>query len=203
MTTDPREGDAVDTGMSRAGARLREIRRQHGLSLVDVAKKADVTKGFLSLAERGHTNVSVPVLIRICDSLGIGIGSLFEYPDESTVRRGAGAPLEMGGFDVKEELLTPESERHLQVMRTRLGPHGGSGGAYTLDAESIFVYVLTGSLVITVNGTTTTLEAGDCLTFGATQAHDWQNPTDGDAEVIWVIVPPIPTEQLRAVRRGH
>lgn len=189
--------------MVRAGARLREIRQQRGLTLLDVAEKADVTKGFLSLAERGHTNVSVPVLIRICDALGIGIGNLFEHPVESMVRRGTGAPLEMGGFDVEETLLTPASERHMQVAHTRMRPNGGSGGVYTLDAESIFVYVLSGSFVITVDGTTTSLDAGDCLTFGATQPHDWHNPTDEDTEVIWVIAPPVATEQFRSGLRGE
>ena len=81
-------------------------------------------------------------------------------------------------------------------------PRSGSGGAYTLDAVSIFVYVLAGSFVITVDGATSALNACDCLTFGATLLHEWHNPTDDDAEVLWVIAPPIATEQLRAVLRG-
>jgi transcriptional regulator with XRE-family HTH domain len=182
--------DAADTGMGHAGARLREIRQQRGMSLLDVAEKAEVTKGFLSLAERGRSNVSVPVLMRICNALEIGIADLFEYPREPVVRSGAGAPLEMGGHDVQELLLTPENERHVQVMLTRMRPHGGSGGAYRLDAISIFVYVLKGSLAITVDGTATT------------QLHDWHNPTDGESEVLWAIVPPIPHEQFRIGFRG-
>jgi transcriptional regulator with XRE-family HTH domain len=199
----PEPADTAETGMGRAGARLREIRQQRGMSLVDVSKKADITKGFLSLAERGRTNVSVPVLMRICDALDIGIADLFEYPNEPIVRSGTGAPLEMGGHDVRELLLTPENERHLQVMLTRMRPRGGSGGAYRLDAISIFVYVLKGSLAITVDGTATTLDTGDCLTFGATQLHDWHNPTDSESEVLWAIVPPIPHEQLRSALQDH
>ena len=82
-------------------------------------------------------------------------------------------------------------------------PRSGSGGPYTLDAVSIFVYVLAGSFVITVDGATSALNACDCLTFGATLLHEWHNPTDDDAEVLWVIAPPIATEQLRAVLRGQ
>ncbi|ODR27322.1 XRE family transcriptional regulator [Mycolicibacterium porcinum] len=188
--------------MVRAGARLREFRGQRGLSLTEVAARAEVTKGFLSLAERGMTNVSVPVLIRICDALGIGVGDLFEYPSAPVVRSGAGAPLEMGGHGVREELLTPKSEHQIQVMHTVMRPGGGSGGAYRLDATTIFVYVLKGELSITVDGHTTLLNTGDSMTFGATQLHDWHNPTDGEAEVLWTIAPPVGAEDFRAAVRG-
>ncbi|QPG72562.1 helix-turn-helix transcriptional regulator [Mycolicibacterium mucogenicum DSM 44124] len=188
--------------MGRAGARLREFRTQRGLSLSEAAARAEVTKGFLSLAERGRTNVSVPVLIRICDALGIGIGDLFEYPAAPIVRSGAGAPLEMGGHDVREELLTPKAERYVQVMHTVMRPGGGSGGAYRLEARTIFVYVLKGGLSITIDGQTTVLDTGDSMTFGATQLHDWYNPTDGDAEVLWTIAPPVGAEDFSAAVRG-
>ncbi|KAB7755666.1 MULTISPECIES: helix-turn-helix domain-containing protein [Mycobacteriaceae] len=194
--------DGEETGMGRAGARLREFRTQRGLSLSEAAARAEVTKGFLSLAERGRTNVSVPVLIRICDALGIGIGDLFEYPAAPIVRSGAGAPLEMGGHDVREELLTPKAERYVQVMHTVMRPGGGSGGAYRLEARTIFVYVLKGGLSITIDGQTTVLDTGDSMTFGATQLHDWYNPTDGDAEVLWTIAPPVGAEDFSAAVRG-
>jgi quercetin dioxygenase-like cupin family protein/DNA-binding Xre family transcriptional regulator len=194
--------DGAETGMGRAGARLREFRAQRGLSLTEVAARAEVTKGFLSLAERGMTNVSVPVLMRICEALGIGIGDLFEYPPAPVVRSGTGAPLEMGGHGVREELLTPKSEHHVQVMHTVMRPGGGSGGAYRLDATTIFVYVLRGALAITVDGESTLLDTGDCLTFGANQLHDWRNPTDGEAEVLWTIAPPVGVEDFRAAVRG-
>ncbi|MFN3003051.1 helix-turn-helix domain-containing protein [Mycolicibacterium wolinskyi] len=194
--------DSAETGMGRAGARLREFRRERGLSLTEVAARAEVTKGFLSLAERGMTNVSVPVLMRICDALEIGIGDLFEYPSAPVVRSGAGAPLEMGGVDVREELLTPKAERHVQVMHTVMRPGGGSGGAYRLDAATVFVYVLRGRLSIAVDGENTVLDTGDCLTFDATRLHDWHNPTDGEAEVLWTIAPPVGAEDFRAAVRG-
>ncbi|MDH6199009.1 mannose-6-phosphate isomerase-like protein (cupin superfamily)/DNA-binding Xre family transcriptional regulator [Mycobacterium frederiksbergense] len=195
--------ESAETGMGRAGARLREIRCQRGLSLTEVAARAEVTKGFLSLAERGMTNVSVPVLMRICDALDIGVGELFEYPSAPVVRSGAGAPVEMGGHGVREVLLTPKSEGQVQVMHTVMRPGGGSGGAYRLDATTIFVYVLRGALAITVDRESTVLNTGDCLTFGATQLHDWHNPTDGEAEVLWTIAPPIPAEDFRAAVRGE
>ena len=60
--------------MEDVGPKLRQTRVAQGLSLTSVAELAGVTKGFLSLAERGKTRVSVPVLLKICDVLGVAIG---------------------------------------------------------------------------------------------------------------------------------
>ncbi|NBX24281.1 MAG: XRE family transcriptional regulator, partial [Microbacteriaceae bacterium] len=71
--------------MEDVGPQLRERRLARGLSVTAVAERAGVSKGFLSLAERGKTRVSVPVLLRICDVLGVTIGSLFTYPENPIV----------------------------------------------------------------------------------------------------------------------
>lgn len=185
-------GRDTSSRMSRVGPRLRELRLAQGLTLVQVAGAAGVTKGFLSLAERGKASVSVPTLLRICDAVGTSIAALFDYPDQDVVRSGIGAPLEMGGIGIEEFLLTPADETHVQVMRTVLSPGGGSGGAYTLEAETVFAYMVRGSLELTVDGTVRHLGAGDSTTFSARLEHGWTNPGEIEAEVLWSIAPALP-----------
>lgn len=190
---------AVDapSGMGQAGPRLREIRLEQGRSLAAVAAEAGVTKGFLSQAERGLTRISVPTLLQVCSVLGIGIGSLFDYP-ESTV---AGpVPLDMGGIGVREYLLTPASEALVQVMRTHLEPGGGSGGVFALDTETIFVTVLQGSFELVVEGERRALSAGESTTFGGRSTHEWRNPGGEPAEVLWVLAPPLAGDRARTTR---
>ena len=189
--------EGTDPQMSKMGPKLRATRKDRGLTLAEVAERAGVTKGFLSLAERGLTSVSVPTLLRICDALGVSIGALFDYPDADVVRGGRGAPLQMGGVGIQEYLLTPASEKHVQVMRTILQPGGGSGGAYTLDSETVFVVVIRGSIQLSVDGQELLLEPGDCHTFSARSPHTWRNPAPGESEVLWSIAPPIPHSGLQ------
>ncbi len=177
-------------GMRDVGPSLRRIRQSQGLLLTAVAERAGVSKGFLSLAERGQTRVSVPTLLRICGVLGVPIGSLFTYPSDRVLH--GGTPLYMGGIDLQEFLLTPADEPHVQVMRTVMQPGGGSDGAYTLDAETIFVIVLVGRLELDVDGERLTLDTGDTTTFPARSRHNWRNPLDTETEVLWVIAPPLP-----------
>jgi len=182
----------VDGAMTRLGPKLRALRKERALTLEAVASAAGLTKGFLSLLERGQTTVSVPNLLRVCEILSVSVGSLFDYPDSPVVRGGGGAPVEMGGSGIREYLLTPETERHLQVMRTVLHPGGGTGGTYSLESETVFVFVLHGCLRLTVDGQESVLNAGDCYTFSAKAAHSWDNPGPEISEVLWSITPPIP-----------
>lgn len=177
-------------GMEDVGPRLRSARQAKKLSLTGVAEEAGITKGFLSLAERGLTRVSVPTLLRICDALGITIGSLFTYPSELVLH--GGTPLYMGGVDLQEYLLTPLDAEHIDVMRTRMQPGGGSDGAYVLDADTIFVIVLQGQLALEVDGQPMLLDTGDSTTFSARKKHNWHNPLNIENEVLWVIAPPLP-----------
>jgi transcriptional regulator with XRE-family HTH domain len=176
-------------GMQDVGPALRRIREEKGLLLTAVAQEAGITKGFLSLAERGRTRVSVPTLLRICEVLDISIGSLFTYPSEQVIH--GGTPLYMGGADMDEFLLTPAGEPLVQVMRSVMRPGGGSGGAYTLDAETIFVIVQYGQLELEIDGATILLGPGDATTFSPRLPHTWRNPLPTVSEVLWVIAPPL------------
>lgn len=183
------------TGMDEVGPKLRAYRLSKNLSVTELANQAGVTKGFLSLAERGKTRVSVPTLLRICDALDIGIGSLFTYPSEPVVH--GGVPLYMGGDNLEEFLMTPVDEKHFQIMQSVMQPGGGSQGAYTLEADSIFVLVLSGQLSLEIAGRTVILETGDSTTFSARDAHNWHNPLKVESRVLWVIAPALPLRRSR------
>ena len=70
------------------GAQLRAARLAARKSMAEVAEQAGLTKGFVSKLERDLANVSVASLIRLCDALGISVGSLFQAPKGEVVRRG-------------------------------------------------------------------------------------------------------------------
>ena len=56
---------------------LKVIRKREGLSLDDLAKRAKVTKPYLSMLESGvRKNPSLPVLKRIAKALGVPVTEL-------------------------------------------------------------------------------------------------------------------------------
>ena len=53
------------------GKRIKEIRKAGNNTISDVATKAGVTAGLISSVENGRTIPSLPVLLKIIDSLDI------------------------------------------------------------------------------------------------------------------------------------
>ena len=166
--------DAVPDG-TRIGAQLRAARLAARMSMAEVAEQAGLTKGFVSKLERDLANVSVASLIRLCDALGVSVGSLFQAPKGEVVRRGAYPPINFGGRKMTEYLLTPSGEKRVQAILSDIEPGGGSGDEpYSLPADVEFVFVLAGQLQVTVAGEQVTLEQGDAFTFPAGTRHTFR-----------------------------
>lgn len=172
------------------GPRLREARLRRNLSLEQLAKVTDLTKGFISQLERDMTSASVASLVKICDALQISVGSLFQAPRTLLTRAAQARPINFGGTGLKEQLLTPR-DNNLQVLRSEIAPGGGSGDEpYALEAEAEVVHVLQGRIVVQVDGEVYTLEVGDTLSFSPRQPHAWHNPSaNAKAVVLWALTP--------------
>jgi transcriptional regulator with XRE-family HTH domain len=173
------------------GARLRRARAERGMTISQLAERSGLTKGFLSLVERDKANTSVANLVRICDVLGVSVGTLFDSAQMNYVPKAERPRINFGGEDLEEYLLTPRSEVRVQLIESVIQPGGGSGtGDYSLRADAEVVHVISGQLDITVAGTLLRLGAGDSLTFEPSDPHSWHNPSSRrKAHVLWAIAP--------------
>jgi len=181
-------------GTQQVGARLRAARLAARKSMAEVAEEAGLTKGFLSKLERDLANVSVASLIRLCATLGISVGALFETAKGEVVRVGERPPISFGGSGIREYLLTPAQERRVQAILSDLAPGGGSGDEeYALPADVEFVFVVTGRLELSVDGELIVLDRGDAYTFAAGIPHAFHAAKDvGDTQVLWLVSPALP-----------
>jgi transcriptional regulator with XRE-family HTH domain len=174
------------------GPRLRAARKERGLTISQLAERTGLSNGFISLLERNEVAASVGSLIKLCDALDVGLGSLFE-PAESAglVRRDERMQADFGGFGVQDVLLTWGGQRHLQVIESRVEPGGSSGEElHAFDADAELVYVLAGSLRFVFEDRTFDLRRGDALTLNPRVLHRWQNTSrTREAVVLWIITP--------------
>ncbi len=183
---EPGAGNSV-----RLGGRLRSARQARSLTLEKVAAATGLTKGFLSRLERDEVSPSVASLVAVCEVLGIRIGELFETPQTQLVRASEGRRINFGGRNVREFLLTPGTQSHLQVIHSTMEP-GGTGGdeLYTLNCDVEFVYVVRGQLTVFLTAESVRLRAGDAFTFPGREPHTWANARDDEeCEVLWALAP--------------
>ena len=182
----------VDTGGIRVGARLRSRRQELGLTMSEVAERSGLTAGFLSQLERDQTSVSLSSLARICEALGITIGSLTDHPALGRlIRRDERQRSVVGGESGEHFIISSPAERRFHAIETHIPPGGSAGEPpYTFPAESELVVCLSGTLELRVGETTYVLEEGDTFTYSPRDAHTWRNPSEtDDAHVIWFSVP--------------
>jgi transcriptional regulator with XRE-family HTH domain len=186
--------DGVDLSI---GLRLRELRRERGLSIQAVAETTGLSIGFVSQVERGLSSPSVRDLVRIAEALG-GDFNLLVAAGAKRGGNGAASPVVRLAdrrdiafhAGVHKQLLSPADEATLFLYMITIEPHGGTGEApYAHQGEEAGL-VIQGRLLLTVDGTDHLLNEGDSFRFASGRPHRFSNPTGAVARVLWVNVKP-------------
>lgn len=179
------------------GTRLRRRRKVRGLSLKEVASRAEVSIGLVSQVERGLTMPSVRSLGAICSALEMPVGWLFDTvdaadADDLVVRRHQRRVLDLGAKGMVKELMTPDSCTGIQMMRLVIRPGGSTGDVpYNHPSGAKCGTVLSGQLMLEVDGDIRRLAAGDSFAFAATRMIRFWCEDSETAEVLWVVSPAV------------
>jgi len=174
---------------SSIGTRLRRLRIQSGKTLAEVAGAVDVSVGFLSNIERSHGEVSIGVMRRLAQYYGLNILDFFSPPQTpGPLVRATERKALPGGPGVSMELLA-SGKLIMEAHLFRVAPGAGSGEFYSHPGEEI-LYLMSGELKITLEGSEYHLYAGDSFYFESTIRHTWRNPGQTEAVIIWINTPP-------------
>lgn len=190
LQTDSAERDGI-------GARLRQRRKVRGLSLKQVAQRAEVSIGLISQVERGLTMPSVRSLGAICSALEMPVGWLFDTSnagasDDLVVRRHQRRVLDLGAKGMVKELMTPDSCTGIQMMRLVIRPGGSTGETpYNHPTGAKCGTVLSGQLMLEVDGEARRLDPGDSFAFEASRMIRFWCEGNEAAEVLWIVSPAV------------
>jgi len=172
------------------GRKLRRLRKSCDLGVVEAAKRAKVSAGFLSAIELSKANPSVTTLQRLAATYGTTVLDFYDLPKQSSrlVR-----PKERRAIQtqsgVRIELLSIGA-RQLESHIFRVKPGAGSDGSYSHQGEE-FIYMMAGTLEIWLDELEChTLREGDSFWFESTVGHRWYNPSSEDTVMLWINTPP-------------
>lgn len=190
-----RELGGTPVGKPRAEARplgpkLRRLRERTGIGIVEAAKRAGISAGFLSSIERTQANASVATLQRLAAAYGTTVMELFQAPrHRERLVRPADRRVLATQSGVRMELLSTGATM-LQSMLFRVAPLAGSDGSYSHQGEE-FIYMLAGTLEVWLDEIECfVLREGDSFWFESTLGHRWFNPSDTEAVLLWINTPP-------------
>jgi transcriptional regulator with XRE-family HTH domain len=188
--------EMVQAQVADLGQRLREARRGR-FTVKELASAAGVSSGLISEIENGQGNPSFRSLYRISQALGLRVGDLLSPQSEQqhtaaeVVRRDQRKLLRLGENGLTWQLLTPNLQGRLEVLRTSIPPGFTNEEAPFQHEGEECVLLLTGTqLHVTVAGELFTLEEGDAITYDSRHVHWWSNPTETAASVVGVVTPP-------------
>jgi transcriptional regulator with XRE-family HTH domain len=142
---------------ARIGARLRNQRRNTGMTLAKLAEHSGVSVSYLSAVEKGVNLPSLQTLARIAEALGVTIPAVLAEEGQTHVQRGRVPASGESPVDAAHPLL--------QLRVTILHANPGEQGAAPLptDDRDLFVYVRDGRLTVTLPTGDYTLHSGDAL----------------------------------------
>ena len=181
------------------GERLRALREQHGLSQRELAARAGLTNGTISLIEKNKTSPSVASLKSLLDAIPISMADFFtppDGPDRPKYFFKAHQFHEIAPQDadprphVSLRQLGTTSEHALQLLHETYPAGADTGPELLSHAGEEAGIVVKGQIEVTVEGNSAILNPGDGYIFDSRLPHRFRNPGDDVSEVISACTPP-------------
>ncbi|MFZ6645125.1 helix-turn-helix domain-containing protein [Undibacterium sp. TJN25] len=177
----------------RIARRVAGLRAEREMSLEALATRCNVSRSMISLIERGESSPTAVVLEKLAKGLGVTLASLFEDPREDAsplARRSEQLEWKdpQSGY-LRRNVSPPHFRSPIQIVEVVFPP--GASVAYeagTRDTDiQQQIWMLEGSMEITIGGQQCSLHEGDCLAMREDQAVQYQNTTGKAARYVVVI----------------
>ncbi|MEL5954791.1 XRE family transcriptional regulator [Streptomyces sp. CLV115] len=170
---------------------VRAARTRAGLSLDELGRRAQVSKGALVALERAQGNPNLATLVRLADTLGISVSALMQGPSEGRVRVVAAesvTPLWTGARGGEARLmLTTSGPAPVEIWRWRLEPGEEYPSHPHQAGVTETISVTAGRMTLIVDGTEHPVEAGQTATFDGDLSHTYRGSGSGTCHLIMTV----------------
>ncbi|MFI8684953.1 helix-turn-helix domain-containing protein [Rossellomorea sp. NPDC077527] len=172
------------------GATLRNIRKDRGLHLQDLAEITGVSTLTLGKIERGEANPSLTIIWKIANGLSIPISALLVEKQEIQISRKNEGNKVISANDslTLEPMFTSSGYGSLETHRAFLKPES----EYCADAHQPgvieFVTVMEGSVCVKVEDEVFELGQYDSIKFHADKEHSYINKNATEAVLHFVMI---------------
>jgi transcriptional regulator with XRE-family HTH domain len=181
----------------RIAERVREQRAARRLSLDALAVRSGVSRSMISLVERGESSPTAVVLERLATGLGVTMAAMFHVParigvEQGPIARRADQPVwrDPGSGYLRRSVSPAGMAQPMQIAEVEFPPKARV--AFESGARDVRVHqqvwVLEGTIEITVGDDRHRLRAGDCLAMQLDRPTMFHNPARKPARYVVVVV---------------
>jgi transcriptional regulator with XRE-family HTH domain len=175
------------------GAHLKAVRQMYGLSQRELAKRAGVTNGLISLIEQNRVSPSISSLKKVLDGIPMVLADFFTmdagakpqvfFPREELA--------DIGSANVALRLVGGRlAKRSMTILHERYAPDADTGEAMLTHPGEEGGVVVRGRIELTVGGESRTLGPGDAYYFKSTLPHRFRNLGREECEIVSASSPP-------------
>jgi transcriptional regulator with XRE-family HTH domain len=188
------------------GAHLKAVRTMYGLSQRELAKRAGVTNGTISLIEQNRVSPSVSSLKKVLDGVPMSLAEFFTLDlqlnpqvfyarDELTDIGDRDVSLRLVASQRPNRAMTIMHERYrpnraMTIMHERYRPKADTGSDMLSHKGEEGGIVVAGRIELTVGAQSRVLGPGDAYYFTSAVPHRFRNFGDEPCEIISACTPP-------------
>jgi len=175
------------------GAHLKAVRTMYGLSQRELAKRAGVTNGMISLIEQNRVSPSVSSLKRVLDGIPMSLAEFFTLDLTQTPRVffPASELTNLGDGKVSLRLVAANrANRAMSILHERYASGADTGTDMLTHSGEEGGVVVRGAIELTVGGQAQVLAAGDAYYFPSSLPHRFRNVGNEVCEIVSASTPP-------------
>ena len=174
------------------GQKVKRLRLEKGLTQDELARRCELSKGFISQLEHDTTSPSLNTLVNILESLGTNPRDFFnDYTDDRIVFTKDDF-YEVYDRELKYQIewIIPNAQKNsMEPIIITLEPGGCCKEEIAHDGEE-FGFVLAGSIYIHYGVERYKVKKGETFSFAPNVNHYISNAGKSAARVLWVSSPP-------------
>ena len=170
--------DAIAAALDQVGTRLRQIRGQRDITLVELSERTGISKSTLSRLENGQRRPTLELLLPLAQAYRVPLDDLVGAPDVGDPRVRL-KPRRVKGRTVLP--LTPPGG--IQAWKIIIPASQSAPNLRRHDGYE-WLYVLSGRMRLILEDDDRTLGVGEAVEFDTTRPHWFGSTGEGPAEVL-------------------
>src|SRR6202453_3107593 len=177
----------MDSMTMDIGAHLKAVRQMYGLSQRELAKRAGVTNGLISLIEQNRVSPSVSSLKKVLDGIPMALADFFtlDLGGQPQVFFPRQDLADIGTASVELRLVGSRlAKRTMSILHERYAPNADTGEEMLTHAGEEGGVIVKGRIELTVGGESRVLGPGDAYYFKSSLPHRFRNVGRGEGEFV-------------------
>ena len=187
------EGEKRVDARHDLGSRIKNIRKEQGISQKELSKGIGVTPSNISQIENNQIYPSLQALYKIAETLSVEVGSFFmekNMPVKTVFPRGENFQINKTDLPrdrMTLERLTPlDHDGKVALYLINILPGKKIGSHFFIHKGEEAGYLLSGTLKVISQNETETIAPGDTVYFKNITPSQWVNPGPEIARILWL-----------------